>query len=68
MPTYGVPIVLFLAAASIAGMMVFLTQFRARRRVAMIAFVATAFIVLALCASTFFGASFVAGCLGCSTP
>ncbi len=64
MPTYGVPIVLFLAAASIAGMMVFLTQFRARRRVAMVAFVATAFIVLALCASTLMGADFVTGSIG----
>jgi hypothetical protein len=58
MPTYGVLMMLFLAAASIVGMIVFLTQFRARRAVAMLAFVATAFMVLVLCASTFMGASF----------
>jgi hypothetical protein len=60
MPAYSILLVLFLAAASIAGMIVFLTQFRARRAVAMIAFVVTAFVVAALCASTFTGAHHVA--------
>lgn len=68
MSVSAVPIVLLLAAASIVGMIVFLTQYRDRRVVAMIAFVATAFIVLALCAGTFMGASLVARSIGGTVP
>ncbi len=68
MPTYGVLMTLLLAAASIAGMTVFLTQFRARRTVAMIAFVATVFVVFALCASTFMGTGYAVRTLGGTTP
>jgi hypothetical protein len=59
MSVYAVSIALFLAAASIIGMVVFLTQFRARRAVAMVALVATMFTVLALCALTLMGARLV---------
>ncbi len=68
MSAYGVLMVLFLATASIVGMIVFLTQFRARRTVAMIALVATMFTVLALCIGTVYGVSFVARPIGGTMP
>jgi hypothetical protein len=68
MPANGVPMVLFLAAASVVAMIVFLTQYRTHRSVALIAFVATAFIVVTLCASMFMGGSFVTSSFGNTMP
>ncbi len=68
MPSYGLLMVLSLAAAAVIAMIVFLTQYRTHRSVAMIAFVATAFVVISLCASMFMGVSFVSSSFGNTMP
>jgi hypothetical protein len=58
MSFYAWAVVLFLAMASVVGIVVFLTQYRTRRAAAMAALVVTMFATLSLCAFTFLGGSF----------